>query len=341
MNKLLFFFYDLFVNSVKIMLPIATLFSKKVKFYVEGQKDLKGHLQNIQKLRVENAAMKIVWFHCASLGEFEQGKPVLEVYKNNYPDHKILLTFFSSSGYNVKKYYKNADFIMYLPLDTAAKTKEFIQIVKPSLAVFVKYEFWPNIISKLAENRIPVIGISVILRADQLFFKSYGGFYREILSKFQRLFIQNTQTAHLLDSINFKDYIVTGDTRFDAVVLNSKNISTNTEIEKFIGTNKNIIVCGSVWQSDMDILIPLINQNHNYKFIIAPHDIYPEEIRKWREAIYSITALYSDGQINDDSNVVFIDSVGILKTLYKYAKVSFIGGGLGKGLTQYFRSGCF
>ena len=314
--------------------------SPKVKQFYDGQKAVKSFKKKIIAWRNENSNKKIIWFHCASLGEFEQGRPVIEEFKKSHPEFGILLTFFSPSGFEIRKNYSAADFVSYLPLDSVKSAKSFVEAVNPTFAVFVKYEFWPNIIKALKKQRTTIIGISVILRENQAFFKTWGLYFKDILFSFDHLFVQNSLTAGLLEKINYKNYSIVGDTRFDRVFDLAKNIKEVHGIKEFID-GKKVFVVGSAWKEDMEVLIPFIEKHEDLKFIIAPHEMHESEMNEWMKKIdaqkYSEYLKVSARK----SQVLIIDSIGLLSQLYQYATFAFVGGSFGKGLHNTLEAAVF
>lgn len=328
--------YNLGLFAMRLGFRVAALFNSKAAAFVKGRKGI------FDDLRTSLPKMDgpVVWVHCASLGEFEQGRPVIEMLKKEYSDISVLLTFFSPSGYEVRKNYPLAN-VFYLPWDTASNAEKFVDIVKPILAVFIKYEFWYHYSRVLKNHHLPLLSISAIFRPQQVFFKSYGSFYRGILKNFDYFFVQNEASQKLLRSIGFENTIVAGDTRFDrvyAVVNQAENIPL---AEKFKGGQKTMIV-GSCWREDLDVLLPTINEG-NVKFIIAPHEITESFLQTIERSIKVPSLRYSRA---DDSNVegcqvLIIDNVGMLSQLYKYGEFAFIGGAFGKGLHNILEAACY
>ncbi len=329
--------YRLFVQLYKWGAFCLSPFNRKARQWQMGRKNIFNHLQELLK---ENEN-KIIWFHCASLGEFEQGRPLLEILKSTYPQYRILLSFFSPSGYEVRKNYEGADFIVYLPMDTASNARQFIKLVNPSLVVWIKYEYWYYYLQTLKENSIPVILVSGIFRKDQPFFKWYGGLYRKMLSFFTAFFVQNTASKQLLESIQLSaNVIVGGDTRFDRVIEIANTAKSLPLIEKFIA-GAPVVVAGSTWEEDEEMLDHYANTHPQIKFIIAPHEIDEEHIACIRQLFknsirYSQLMGDSTRDIQDDANnagivpnVLIIDNIGLLAQLYQYGTICFIGGGFG------------
>ena len=318
--------YNLIVILASQLLKIITLFSPKMKLFVEGRKAVFQTLEN--KIQ---ATDRTIWFHAASLGEYEQGLPVIEAIKQQYPNHKIVVTFFSPSGYEVRKNNNLADVTVYLPLDTISNAKQFLRIVHPEMAFFIKYEYWPNYLNELKRKQIKTYLISGILRENQAFFKWYGGFYRNALKTFDYFFVQNESSKTLLQSIGFNNVKVSGDTRFDRVVSILERDNSLDFIAQF-KADKTTIVIGSSWPKDEELLIDYINNSaENVKFIIAPHNIKLEQIQELKKAITKKTILFSEKDTVDVSNysVFVIDTIGILTKIYSYADIAYVGGGFG------------
>ena len=329
--------YNFLVFTTSLLLPIITLFNKKIKLFVVGRKET---FSKIKALKCEN----VIWFHAASLGEFEQARPMIEELKKTYDEYKILVTFFSPSGYEVRKNYKLADVICYLPLDSKSNAKKFLDIVNPKFAIFIKYEFWPNLLNELKLKEIPTILVSGILRENQLFFKSYGGFMRKSLEAFHHFFVQDETSKKLLSAINFENVSIAGDTRFDRV---SKILEQDNSLD-FIDEFKNnqyTIVAGSTWQEDEELLVNYINNNasKNEKFIIAPHNIKQEAILELKKSIHIKTVLFSERFDKNlkEYQVFIIDTIGLLTKIYAAADLGYVGGGLKTGLHNILEPATF
>jgi 3-deoxy-D-manno-octulosonic-acid transferase len=328
----MFAVYNFIVLFASQIIKIIALFSPKMKLFVDGRKTVFHTLDN--KI---NSSDKSIWFHAASLGEYEQGLPVIEKIKEKYPSHKIIVTFFSPSGYEVRKNNTVADVTVYLPLDTKSNAKKFIDLVHPELVFFVKYEYWPNYLNELKKRNIKTYLISGILRENQAFFKWYGGFYRNALKAFDYFFVQNETSKKLLHNIGFTNVKISGDTRFDRVV----SILERDNILDFIETfkdNKTTIVIGSSWPKDEELLVNYINQSSDdVKFIIAPHNIKFEQIQELKNSITKKIILfseYNDVQTSRDLSlqeydIFIIDTIGILTKIYSYADIAYVGGGFG------------
>jgi len=305
----------------------VALFSKKMKLFVDGRKNVFEILQ--QKISLED---KTIWFHCASLGEFEQGVPIMEALKKLKPDHKIVVSFFSPSGFEIKKNTVLANAVVYLPMDTPSNARKFIAAIHPSIALFVKYEFWPNYLFELQRKNISTLLVSGVFREKQIFFKPYGGFMRNALAAFDHFFLQDENSETLLQSIGFKNITVSGDTRFDRVSHQIEMDNTLKFAEEFKG-NSLCIVCGSTWPEDEAVLLDYINSApENVKFIIAPHKIEPEKIEVFTKKFLKKTVLHSNIEVVNISEyaVLIIDCIGLLSKLYSYADVAYVGGAIGK-----------
>ncbi|WP_159778202.1 3-deoxy-D-manno-octulosonic acid transferase [Flavobacterium sp. 9AF] len=330
----MFFLYNLLVLFTGFLLRILALFSPKMKLFVSGRKNVFSTLkQSIQKTD------SVIWFHAASLGEYEQGLPVMEAIKKVYPNHKLLLTFFSPSGYEVRKNNTISHITLYLPLDTQKNAIDFINLVHPEMVFFIKYEFWPNYLKQLQQKEIKTYLISGIFREKQAFFKWYGGFYRKALHSFNHFFVQNEKSKILIQNIGFSNVTISGDTRFDRVVaiLNRDNLLDFMDSFVFLDSARNnkatVIVIGSSWPKDEELLVKYINQSReNVKFIIAPHNIKPEQILTLKNQIQKKTVLFSEKETHSkltDYQVFIIDTIGILTKIYSYADIAYVGGGFG------------
>jgi len=327
------FIYNFILLFASQLLKILALFSPKLNLFVEGRKSVFETLKNnIQEFD------KTIWFHAASLGEYEQGLPVIEKVKEKYPQHKIVLTFFSPSGYEVRKNNTIADVTVYLPLDTISNAKQFLKVVHPEMVFFIKYEFWPNYLKQLKNQNIKTYLISGIFRENQAFFKWYGGFYRKALKTFTYFFVQNESSKLLLQSIGFENVKISGDTRFDRVVTILEKDNSLDYIAQF-KNNQITIVIGSSWPKDEELLIQYIESApQNVKFIIAPHNIYHNQILNLKSQISKKTLLFSEKeemlkQVQHDNledfQVFIIDTIGILTKIYSYADIAYVGGGFG------------
>jgi 3-deoxy-D-manno-octulosonic-acid transferase len=320
------FLYNILMLLASQLVKLIALFSPKIRLFVNGRKTVFQTLAS--KIYPED---KTIWFHAASLGEFEQGLPVMEKIKTQYPNHKIVVTFFSPSGYEVRKNNTIADVTVYLPLDTKSNAQKFLELVHPELVFFIKYEFWPNYLNELKKRNSRTYLISGIFRENQAFFKWYGGFYRNALKTFDYFFVQNESSKKLLQRLGFNNVKISGDTRFDRVVAILERDNSLDFIRQF-RNNVTTIVVGSSWPKDEDLLVNYINQtNENVKFIIAPHNIKPDQIQELKNSVSKKTILFSEkGNTNlSDYDVLIVDTIGILTKIYSYADIAYVGGGFG------------
>lgn len=323
---MMLFLYNLIVRIAGFLLKITALFSLKIKLFVEGRKVVFPILE--QKIKPSD---KTIWFHAASLGEYEQGLPVIEKTKEKFPLHKIVVTFFSPSGYEVRKNNTVADVTVYLPLDTKKNAQEFLRLVHPDLVFFIKYEYWLNYLSELKKQNTPTYLISGILRKNQMFFKWYGSFYRKALDTFTYFFVQNENSKKLLLQLDKTNVAVSGDTRFDRVAAILEKDNTLDFIANFKNDTLTIVV-GSSWPKDENLLVDFINSNkYNVKFIIAPHNIKEEQIQQLKNSITKKTILFSEKEnaALADYDVLIINTIGILTKIYSYADIAYVGGGFG------------
>lgn len=320
------FIYSIIVSIAGLLLQIIAFFVPKIKLFVAGRKDVFPTL--ITKIKPND---KTIWFHAASLGEYEQGLPVIEKIKEKYPNHKIVLSFFSPSGYEVRKNNPIADATVYLPLDTQKNAAKFIDLVHPEMVFFIKYEFWPNYLNELKKHNTPTYLISGIFRENQVFFKWYGNFYRKALDAFSYFFVQNEKSKELLLQLGKVNCIVSGDTRFDRVASILERDNTLDFIAEF-KNNKTTIVAGSTWAKDEELLLNYVNSNiTDTKFIIAPHNIKPDQIQKLKNSCTKKVILFSEKENKNlaDYDVFIIDTVGLLTKIYSYADIAYVGGGYG------------
>lgn len=317
--------YNILIAFADFLLPLSKVFSSKMKLFVTGRKDVFTRLA--ENIKPED---KTIWLHAASLGEYEQGVPVINELKKEFPQHKIIITFFSPSGYEVKKNNKLADLTLYLPLDTPTKARKFVKLAHPDLAIFVKYEVWPNYMSQLKKKNIPAILISGNFRPNQIYFKSYGKFMWKALQSFDHLFVQTTDSAKLLLEERIKNVSVSGDTRFDRV---SKQLEMDNHLD-FIEEFKNnqlCVVMGSTWSEDEALFTDFINHSHQVKFIIAPHEIKSGNIQNFISKLNKKVVLYSEKEEKNlqDFYIFIIDTVGFLSKIYAYADIAYVGGAAG------------
>lgn len=322
------FLYRILVWKAQIVLSIIALFNKKIRLFVNGRKETFHKLEQAISLKDE-----VIWMHAASLGEFEQGRPIVEKLKEKYPEKKLVISFFSPSGYEIRKNYNFADVVCYLPLDSKSKMKRFLKIVHPELVIIVKYEFWPNLLNELKRINTKTILVSGIFRKQQSFFKWYGGWMRKFLNAFEHFFVQDENSKSLLNSIGFQNVTVSGDTRFDRVFEITKQNNQLEFIEEF-KNNQHTVVVGSSWPDDEKVLVDYINnQASEYeKFIIAPHNIKLDQIQELKQSIKRKTVLFSEkeGKNLSEFQVLIVDTIGILTKIYSYANVTYVGGGYTK-----------
>lgn len=323
--------YNISIWLYVVTIRIASLYNLKAKKWVKGRENIFSELEAV----VRNQK-NIVWFHCASLGEFEQGKPIIEAYKLNHPTHQILLTFFSASGFEIKKNTALANWVFYLPADTTSNAKKFINLVNPIKVVFIKYEFWFNYMSQLKKQNIPFYSVSTIFREGQVFFK-YQWFAKQ-LKNVTHFFVQDEKSAELLNSIGFSNFTISGDTRFDSVVANTKNPTKIALVELF-SKNKKTIICGSTWAKDDIILIQYIKNHPENNYVIAPHEL--DNISNLQKQSNGL--LYSNANEKNifTTNVLIIDSIGLLATIYQYGNLAYIGGGFGSGIHNILEAASF
>jgi 3-deoxy-D-manno-octulosonic-acid transferase len=312
-------------------------FNAKASLWIKGRRNWK------EKIAAEiRPGDNTIWVHCASLGEFEQGRPVIEAIKKDMPGVKIFLTFFSPSGYEIRKNFQGADCVSYLPVDTPKNAAKLLSIVNPKLVIIVKYEFWANYISALYSNNIPIYLISAIFRPEQHFFQWYGSFFREILKKFEKIFVQDQKSVELLSGIGIDNVVLAGDTRFDRVVQIAGTAKSIPEIELFRGKEK-LFLAGSSWKQDEEIISQYINQYPGeMKWVFAPHEIDKPNIDRL-EKLFKVSVVRFS-QINSttcDARVMIIDNIGMLSSAYQYAYIAAIGGGFGKGIHNVLEPVCW
>ena len=336
--------YDFILYIYSSLISLSAFFGNpKAKLWILGRKNWE---EKIFKA-VAKAGKNRIWFHCASLGEFEQGRPLIEKLKANDPSVFIVLSFFSPSGYELRKNYPLADLVCYLPVDTKSNAKKFISIIAPTCIVFIKYEFWYHYFKEAKQNKIPLYIVSVIFRPTQIFFKWYGSFYRNILKNVTHFFVQDSNSAKLLSGLKLNNVTITGDTRFDRVYSITLENNQIPLLEKFKG-DKNLFIAGSTWMEDEKIILPSINllKLNNYKFVIAPHEVNENRIK---EIIINVSKLFRPSEIvcysscskPEEANVLIIDNLGILSSAYRYGNIAWIGGGFGNGIHNILEAAVF
>ena len=321
------YLYNFCIAVYALLIRLVAPFNRKARLWCEGRKGLTERLQ-----RAIGDAEHIVWVHSSSLGEFEQGRPIVDYIRAHYPDYKILLTFFSPSGYEMRKNYPNADYVFYIPVDTRRRVRQFLDAVKPEVAIFVKNEFWLNMLAELRRRNIRTYLASAIFRRNSIFFNPVGDLWRKALRSFTTLFVQDEGSKALLAEIGVENVVVAGDTRFDRVSAIAEQAEKVEIVEQFKG-DKRLFVAGSTWGSDEDILLPLINENPDIKFVIAPHEMDESRIerllREVKGGAVRYTQLPSDFA---DKQVLVLDTIGLLSRVYGSAEWAYVGGGFGVGI---------
>lgn len=323
--------YSLGIYIYILCVRIASLFSTKARLLLDGHAETFGILA--RTLRTND---RYVWFHASSLGEFEQGRPLMERIRQRHPEYKILLTFFSPSGYEVRKNYDGADIVCYMPFDTPRNARRFVRMVKPEKAFFIKYEFWKNFIDELHRSRCEVYSVSSIFRKNQIFFRSYGKQYAKVLHNFTRIFVQNDDSRRLLENVGVTAVSVAGDTRFDRVT-DIRNAAKDVDAAKhFAEGATNVLVVGSSWEPDEDIIIPYFNEHKDLKLILAPHVVNEAHIRRILSALkrpaIRITQAEKENRSLQDFDCMIVDTYGMLSSIYRYGNIAYVGGGFGVGI---------
>ena len=320
--------YNLFIQCIYFIQFLRQFTHQKSAYWITGQKNIFSNLQH----NIAKNSKPIIWLHCASVGEFEQANPIIDWLRINEPGYQILVSFFSPSGYELFKNKSNDFIVTYLPLDTKKNAQLFIQMINPTIVIFIKYEFWYHYLSQLYLNKIPVFLIDAIFRKNQLFFKKYTSFYKNILNYFTLIFVQDNYSYQLLCKINLQSKsIIAGDTRFDQVLSFKNKDYSNTIIEKF-STNKFTFIAGSIYEADLKVILPIIKQNKHIQFILVPHDVSKKNIQKFKyylpEAI--VYTEINNHVLPNNNHVLIIDMVGLLNKLYRYGNICYIGGGFNK-----------
>ena len=321
--------YNLIIYLYQLGVIIASLFNEKVRKMWRGEREA----IRILKEKVDPNA-RYVWFHAASLGEFEQGRPLMEQLRRDHPEYKIMLTFFSPSGYEVRKNYEGADIICYLPLDTITNARRFLRTIRPVMAFFIKYEFWYNYLHILSHRGVPVYSVSSIFRPGQVFFRWYGRQYSHVLKCFTRFYVQNEVSRELLSTIGITDVTVVGDTRFDRVLQIKSAAKQLPVVENFVGKSK-CFIAGSSWQPDEEIFIPWLNEHRDWKVVIAPHVIGEEHLQQIEKMLEGRKVVrYTEANVDSVAvaEVLIINCFGLLSSIYRYADVTYVGGGFGVGI---------
>jgi 3-deoxy-D-manno-octulosonic-acid transferase len=323
-------FYNIFLQLFRLVIGISSLWNKKAGQWLRGRKNIFNRIN----AELKNSNSQLIWFHCSSLGEFEQGRPVLEKLKSEYPHSRFLLTFFSPSGYEIRKDYKGADNVFYLPMDSPANAKRFFDLVNPALVVFVKYDYWYYYLTECSKRNIPLLIISAVFRKDQPFFKWYGALHRKMLRCFTHFFVQDENSKSLLQRMLINNVTATGDTRFDRVIAIAEKSEPLAEIERFCGSSP-VLVAGSTWPRDEKIIKEAAAAVPDLKIIIAPHEIHDEHLQQLR-LLFPGNIFYSQRTTHNaqskTSDCLIIDNIGLLSRLYKYATITYVGGGFSKGI---------
>lgn len=330
--------YKIGLRVYFFLVLIAYPFNSKARRWINGRKGMWKRL----KSRIDDSKA-IYWFHCSSLGEFEQGRPVIESFRAKYPDAFLLLTFFSPSGYELRKNYQGVDLVSYLPLDTRFNAWRFINLVKPKAAYFIKYEYWYYFLRSLRKRKIPVFLVSAKFSREQVFFKWYGSWYRKFLRFFEHLFVQDENSELLLREFGFKNVSVSGDTRFDRVYQVAQKAREYPGIELF-KQGKNLLVAGSIWEKDEDIIVKFINEcSDDYKFILAPHEISSKKLYRLISQLEGFVVKFTDEDKTffPKAKVMVIDTIGHLSSVYRYGDIAYIGGGFGKGIHNILEAATF
>ena len=316
--------YNLLISILLFFLKFVSIFNLRAKTFINTRNNINQKLSNNIKKKD-----KVLWFHCSSLGEFEQARPLIDYYFNNFSKYKILITFFSQSGYDIQKNYKNAHIVSYLPFDKKNKIKNFLDCFKPKILFLIKYEFWPELINQTKKRKVKIYSISSVFRKNQIYFKIYGLFFKKVLRKIDHFFLNDLSSSNLLKDIGILNTSVVGNTKFDRAL---KILSNNTEIEyvsKF-KSNKMCLVLGSVWKKDLEIILKNLNELKNLKIIIAPHKPDKEHLDYITKNINSNYSLFSSKKKSFKSKILIVDNVGSLNKIYKYADIAYVGGGMGK-----------
>ncbi len=330
-------FYTLAIRVFGLLIRVAAPFKRAARLWVEGRRNWHKRLK-ADILNEEN----VVWFHAASLGEFEQGRPIIEKVREEYPDHPILLTFFSPSGYEVRKGFDKADFVHYLPLDTPENARNFLDAVRPKIAVFIRYEYWYNFLKTMFRRGIPVVMVSSIFRKEQIFFRPYGEWFRKALRRISRFFVQNEESLTLLDSIGVESMELSGDTRFDRVWDAAREHRDFPLVERFLA-GRPCLMAGSTWPFDDQLLKEIVPSFPDLKFVIVPHHVDEENIKRVVSLFGGEVALYTRGEDQDLENlqVLVVDTIGMLTYLYRLADLTYIGDGFGAGIHSVMEPAAF
>ena len=335
------FLYDTVLGLYSLLLRLLAPFVPKAAAWVAGRRGLLAHIRQT----IGTDAAPRVWFHCASLGEFEQGRPLIDAYRQAYPGTKVVLTFFSPSGYEVRQSWPGADYIFYLPLDTRANAHAFLDAVRPRLVVFVKYEFWYHYLNEAFQRRISAVVVSAIFRPEQVFFKPWGGFFRSILRQFTHIFTQNESSAELLQGVGIKKVSVAGDTRFDTVVATALAPARSLPlVDAFVADGAPVLVVGSSWNEDLPVLRPLLARyGSKLRVLLAPHEVTEANLRQVEAQLPGPVLRYSQARAATvgQARILLFDNVGLLSQLYRFGEYAYVGGAFGKGLHNTLEAAAF
>lgn len=320
------FLYNICIAVYAALIHLVAPFNKKARLWCGGRK---GMIERMRRAIGEGD--RVVWIHVSSLGDFEQGRPLVDYVKSHYPDRKILLTFFSPAGYEVRKGYPNADYVFYIPVDRRGEVRRFLDVARPEVVIFVKYEFWLNMLAELRERNIRTFIASAIFRKNSIFFNPFGGIWRKALRTFETLFVQDERSQQLLAEIGIDRVVVAGDTRFDRVLSIAEQAEKVALVEQFKG-ERRLFVAGSTWGPDEDILLPLISENPDIKFVIAPHEMDEGRIERILHATKAVRYTRCESVDLVDAQVLVLDTIGLLSRVYASAEWAYIGGGFGAGI---------
>ena len=360
----MFRMYDLAIHVFTFVIRLAALFNHKARLWVMGRKRWRERLV-LEPFIVHRSSFKILWIHAASLGEFEQGRPIIEAFRERFPHWKIVLTFFSPSGYEIRKNYPHADLVCYLPADTRQNAPDFLNLIQPDLAIFIKYEFWANYLFELKKRDVPTLLVSALFRPSQPFFKWYGGLWREMLGCFSHIFVQDEMSGQLLQNIGIQNLTVAGDTRVDRVLKIAENAPLNEIVQDFVGAGSDqVLVVGSSWEADESVILASIRTDTKHlKLIIAPHEPSESNVMRivkkvenavrysrWFEVSSQTSSEMPFGEMSPprtsemtppQKSYLIIDNIGLLNTLYRYGTLAYIGGGFGKGIHNTLEPAAF
>jgi len=356
-NYLMLLMYEIAIRLFTLGIHLVAIFNVKARQWVQGRSNWRKEL----KSKVKPQKSKVLWLHVASLGEFEQGRPIIEAFREQFPNWKIVMTFFSPSGYEVRKDYPHADLVCYLPADTRQNASDFLDLIQPDAAIFVKYEFWANYLFELKKRGTPTLLVSALFRPSQPFFKWYGNFWRKMLGCFSHIFVQNEMSGKLLQSIGIQNYTIAGDTRVDRVLKIAETAASNEIVRDFVGVDSNqVLVVGSSWEADevvifqgLQLSVPSTRDKLSesmLKIIIAPHEPSEENVERICKQVgktirysrwFELTPPRSSEMSDQAKSCLVIDNIGLLNTLYRYGTIAYIGGGFGKSIHNTLEPAAF